>query len=1162
MTSSFSEIWVSPAGDDAAAGTRQAPFRTLRRAHEALRRSDASNITLSIADGTYRLDEPLRFDGERFHPDGPRVTVRAMPAAKPVVSGAVKVEGWTLHDQSLNIYRANVGAHRSRQLYVDGKRATRARTTANPPGFCPSAVLPANPSVDEPYVIRGGIEFIPTSLNPPRWSDPACWCNPSRIEAVIKTQWKMMSVPLAEIAPAGPSRKGLITLQQPGWTNANVFFDGSAGPGIWSFWQVTYFENAYEFLDQPGEWYLDDTSGDIFYIPRPGENLATADVELPVLEVLVEGIGTADRPVANLTFEGITFAYATWLEPGSGNGYVADQSGFRLAGDGHRQNIIGHDQYVVRTPGNLRFEYARNIRFEHNTFEHMGAVALDFGSGSQSNRIARNRFEDISSAAIQLGGVAEVDHHPSRAAEYTSDNEISDNRIRATGRDFVDSAAIYAGFTRNTLIANNTISDTPWSGIALGWGWGLLDPGSFLGVPGGTHGMWGNYTTPTANSGNRVMRNDISAFLQDRWDGGAIYFNGQQGPSIADPLIVEGNIAHGKRVDGGGNVFYSDGGSRYVVFRGNALFDNPIGRVDLGPPPQKGDPLPYPSAPSLANFFPYGGDIGGCRTYGDILYQGNYWRAGLIPLEETVIDVIESIVTWISQGKPADTYSSEGYFNICPYSVGNVVYPTGLVYVDNHDLPLGSLEVPPEILANAGVRPEGSGADSGISFPPAYSGPSWNVPRVSLPGLFGMQQQFGEEWWYYVGTAYSDEGQPFSLQIQITHLSAGSIGAGLGITGIGWRDGDGSHYLSGLGFGLGAAESAQSLPSVVIPPVTDYAYSASLVPLFELGAPPGDLLLNAGFDGWQFAYLSDVSNGRVGEAGSAYSIVAHGRGYTTVAGSAETTEAEYRVSFVVADRRGTVMEGISGYVGPQLFPGNQQAPSSYECAQPQLAIQSGTIVIDGRTYTIKGGSLWLDRQMIATASDASPAPRDAESFRQYLQQTKPAPKTLYLGDWMAFVLDNGHVIVLAEFWQPSTPQWLTGTRSGKPPMNGFGNLYFPVGDAPQANGGIGLVPRKSLQQEEWDFDVNVLDPGNGESPHWASKLSGHTYATAWQIEFSGRATAHGLPPKLYVFAISDNCEIVPLNMHGAFFEGAALVYADQERTQLLGHAFVEQMGFN
>jgi hypothetical protein len=1152
MASKFSEFRVSPAGDDASTGTRQAPFRTLRRAHEALCSSDADDITISLAGGTYRLDEPLRFDAQRFGPDGPRVTFRAMPGATPVISGAVKVEGWTLHDESRNIWKANAGAHRSRQLYVDGKRATRARTTANPPGFRPNAVLPANPSVKEAYVIGGGIEFIPTSLNPPRWSDPAKWSNPSRIEAVIKTQWKMMSVPVASIAPGSP--KGLIAMQQPGWTNANVFFDaGSAAPGIWSFWQVTYFENAYEFLDEPGEWYLDDTSGDIFYIPRAGEDLATADVEMPVLEVLVEGIGSADRPVANLTFEGITFAYATWLEPGSGNGYVADQSGFRLAGDQHRPNIIGHDQSCVRTPGNLRFAYARNIRFARNTFQHMGAVALDFGTGSQRNQIVRNSFDDISSAAIQLGGIDEVDHHPSRAEEYTTDNEISDNRISATGREFVDSAAIYAGFTRNTLIIHNAISNTPWSGIALGWGWGLLDPGSFLGVPGATHGMWGNYATPTANSGNRIANNDISAFVEDRWDGGAIYFNGQQGQSLDDPLIVEGNVAHGKRPGGGSNIFYSDGGSRYVVFRGNALFDNPIGHVDLGPPPQEGDPLPYSSALSLANVIPYGGDIGGCRTYGDILYEGNYWRAGLIPLEETIIDVVESIVTWIGGGKAFDTYSKDGFFNICPYSEGDVVYPTGLVYLGNHDLPLGGLDVPPDILANSGVRADHPDT-TGVSFPPVYSGPSWNIPRVSLPGLFGAQEEFAQEWWYYVGTAYTDAGQPFSLQIQITRLSAGIAQAGLGITGIGWRDGDASFYLSGLAFGLGPA----------IPPATDHSYSATLVPLFEITAPFGGLQLNlppAG--GWEFEYLRQASDGRVGEAGSAYSIAAQGRGYLASANSKDTAEAEYSLSFIVADQRGSVMEGIGGYVGPEMFPGDPSgAPASYECAQPHLAIQSGTIVIDGRTFPIARGSLWLDRQMLAATSDSSPAPRDAEGLKQYLIQTKPAGKSLYRGDWMGFVLDDGHVIVLAEFWQPSTPQWLTGTKSGKPPLRGFGNLYFPAGDTPRANGGIGLRPRTSLQDDDWDFDVNILVPGNEHSPHFTSKITGHTYATAWQIEFSDRAIAHGLPPKLYVYVVSDNCEIVPLDAVTAFYEGAATVYADEERTQPLGHAFVEQMGFD
>jgi hypothetical protein len=33
-------------------------------------------------------------------------------------------------------------------------------------------------------------------------------------------------------------------------------------------------------------------------------------------------------------------------------------------------------------------------------------------------------------------------------------------------------------------------------------------------------------------------------------------------------------------------------------------------------------------------------------------------------------------------------------------------------------------------------------------------------------------------------------------------------------------------------------------------------------------------------------------------------------------------------------------------------------------------------------------------------------------------------------------------------------------------------------------------------------------------------------------------------------------------MTGGYFEGAALVYADKDKKQFLGHVFVEQMGFN
>lgn len=588
-----------------------------------------------------------------------------------MISGAIRVGDWSLHDANAGIYRAYVGPCESRQLYVNGVRAVRARTGNNPAGFRPAYT-------GAPYT--GGIEFIPTDLNPEGWRDPATWKNPQHIEAAIATQWKMMRVPLSHVTPypgytpdpSDPEAKtGLIGVREPAWSNANSFLDSSTlEPGIWSFWQVTWFENAYEFLDEPGEWYLNQTTGWLYYMPRQGEDLATADVELPLRESLIEGHGELEHPVANIRFEGLTFSCATWLEPSGDNGYVADQSGFHLVGGENTPTVIGHYKNVARTPGAVRFRFARKITFRGNIFEHLGGTGLDFGTGSQGNRITGNLFEDISSAAIQLGGVSAADHHPSNQRQMTRDNVISNNLIREAGQEYLDAAGIYVGFTRRTTISHNTIVDVPWSGIAVGWGWGLLDPGGFPGLPGAERGEWGFYLRPTPNGGSRIVKNRVYSFLNSLWDGGAIYTTGWQGASMADALLISGNVASDKREKAGGNTFYTDGGSRYVKVTGNVSFDNPQGVTDFGPPPRSGDPLPY-SDLSYLNGWPYGSDRGGCRTYGDIRFVGNYW------LDST-------------------------FYDICPFTEYCVSYPVRILSIRNHDI-AGAEDVPASLLEAAGV---------------------------------------------------------------------------------------------------------------------------------------------------------------------------------------------------------------------------------------------------------------------------------------------------------------------------------------------------------------------------------------------------------------------------------------------------------------------------
>ncbi len=699
-------FWVSTLGNDNNPGTEELPFLTLERARDAVRALPSSafkdlDVYVFIKDGTYRLSQPLVLSSIDSGKHGHDVVYTAAPGANPTISGAVQVTGWSF-DAGLGLYRAKTGPYQSRQLYVNGNRAQRARTSSYPPAFNPAWVNNG-----------GGIQFGVTT---PETPDPTTWTNQSSIEAVILTQWRMMRVPVQSVTPPPAPTYGLINMQQPAWNNANVDFDIlTNAPGIWSFWEVTWFENALEFLTQPGQWYLNPSDNYVYYMPLIGQDITTADVELPILETLIEGQGTPANPIHNIRFEGLTFAYATWLLPSGPNGYIADQSGQLLIGTNHSPNFIGHDPDVVPTPGNLPFNFASNIVFYGNIFEHLGAVALQFGQGCSSNRVDSNLFTDISSSAIELGQVSATDAHPGNPALLVQNNLITNNLITGVAVEYQDAAGIFVGFTQGSTISNNTIVNVPWSGIAMGWGWGLYDPGSFPGLPHAVSGMWGTFTSPTPNLNNQILQNRFVNFLNVMWDGGAIYTTGQQGASLSQELIIKGNVSSGKMITGpggtfvgAGNTYYTDGGSRYITVDSNASYNDPIGVTYFGPLPTRA-PL-YPLY-ALLNGVPYGSDSGGCVTYGDIQYLNNYWLQSPIP---TDIQLYNFIYYTAEHYSP---YLSFGFCDVCPYTNNGVVYPVNLDYVGN--VPINSeADIPSSLLTSAGVQ----------SRPPTIPADRWVLP--------------------------------------------------------------------------------------------------------------------------------------------------------------------------------------------------------------------------------------------------------------------------------------------------------------------------------------------------------------------------------------------------------------------------------------------------
>lgn len=85
------------------------------------------------------------------------------------------------------------------------------------------------------------------------------------------------------------------------------------GAGLPKLDGITWVENAYELLDDPGEFYLDSNAGYLYYKPRTGEDLSTADVELPVQEELLDLSGTPGHlaPV-NDTDAAATYTGSSW----------------------------------------------------------------------------------------------------------------------------------------------------------------------------------------------------------------------------------------------------------------------------------------------------------------------------------------------------------------------------------------------------------------------------------------------------------------------------------------------------------------------------------------------------------------------------------------------------------------------------------------------------------------------------------------------------------------------------------------------------------------------------------------------------------------------------------------------------------------------------------
>ena len=500
-------------------------------------------IVVFLRDGTYQLDGPLTFlEDANTHDSGSNgytISWAAYPGETPVFSGGIQITGWSLYDASLNIYRAKVySGLNARSLYVNGLRATRAQGWSGILSKTDTGYLTDNSSYDI-----------------------AKWKHPEGIEFTAMSVWRFMRCGIDSVS--GPA----LIMKEPCWRSA------TATPPITfpNFDYPWWIENALELLDAPREWYLDRHAGWLYYKPSPDQDLATAQVIIPAAESLLEVSGAIGTPVHDLQFIGITFEYTNWADSGGPAGYVGIQSGFtwRLAASPIWWSTLtdsltgsdANDALWTKTPASLVVHYATSILLADNVLTHLGNAALNVEYGSRHTRIVGNLFYDISATGIQVGDNESVFFQTQAGAPglLTYDTLIRDNLITQTGVEFTDGTGIWAGYVDTLVIDHNEIFNIPYSGVSLGWGWGIFDP--------------------TLARNNEISSNDVHDACRGLWDCGSVYMmSAQPGSSIHD------NYVHDQPKEHQGALFYLDAGTRDFTITHNVAAHAPdyLPRTDLG----------------------------------------------------------------------------------------------------------------------------------------------------------------------------------------------------------------------------------------------------------------------------------------------------------------------------------------------------------------------------------------------------------------------------------------------------------------------------------------------------------------------------------------------------------------------------------------------------
>ena len=450
-TSKGPAFYIATNGNDAWTGrspnprsaTGDGPFLTLQRALEATRKNRAIDPfnapqKILLRQGSYFLPQTVILT-----PEDSGIEIAAYRSEKPILSAGRKIDGWRATDKDSKklwvapLPEARGGKWIFRELWVNGKRAIRARHPNE--GYLEIAKLPDKAAAWTQGQNRFG--YATNDLRP--------WLGATNAELIAMTRWVESRLPILKIE----EKERIVSFGK------RAVFELVPD-------DLYYVEGAFEFLDAPGEWFLDSNDGLIYYAPRPGESLIGLQAVAPVLSQILrlEGQPWQQRPITNVRFRGLSFAHAEWYFP---EGHTSRTNTPEITPPASPE-VGGFAQAAIGVPGAVWAEGIHQCTFEQCKFTCLGNYALELSRGCQSNLISHCEFDQLGAGGVKIGETRLRD----RPEDQTRANEISDCHIHDGGQMFHSAIGIWVGESPGNQIVHNLIHDFYYTGISIGWTWG------------------------------------------------------------------------------------------------------------------------------------------------------------------------------------------------------------------------------------------------------------------------------------------------------------------------------------------------------------------------------------------------------------------------------------------------------------------------------------------------------------------------------------------------------------------------------------------------------------------------------------------------------------------------------------------------------------------